>query len=121
MTAQAFLAVTLAALGLLFLLFAVLFAMKKEKACGLIAGFNALTKQQQAQYDRAAIARDYKKLFILWTAAAFVCAGLCLILGWIAYIAFFALLLATAAPHMHLWAEKAFAKYKIATDRKDDP
>jgi len=113
MTANECLAITLFGLGLVFLLFAVLFFRKKEKACGLIAGFNSMTERQQAQYDRAAIARDYGRLFALWTAGAFLFALLCLFFGWIPFALAMALLLLSLIPHMHLWAENAFKKYKI--------
>lgn len=113
MSGKAFMAITLTFLGLVFLIFAVLFAWKKEKACGLIAGFNSMTESQQAQYDRAAIARDYGRLFAWWTAGAFLFAVLSLIWGWIPFIAAWALLILSTAPHMHLWAENAFKKYKI--------
>lgn len=113
MTANVFAALTLAFMGVVFLIFAVLFAVRKEKACQLIAGFNSMTESQQAQYDQAAIARDYGRLFTCWTVGAFLFAGLCLIWGWIPFWAAFALLIASTAPHMHLWAEKAFEKYKI--------
>ena len=107
------LAITLAAMGLLFLVFALLFFCRKEKACMLIAGFNSMTERQQAQYDRAAIARDYGRLFAWWSVGAFSFAGLTLLFGWLPYIAAFALWIVSLIPHMHLWAENAFAKYKM--------
>lgn len=113
MAENVFFAVTLVFLGAVFLIFAVLFAVRKEKACQLIAGFNSMTERQQLQYDQKAIARDYGRLFAAWTIGAFFFAGLCLIWGWIPFGAAFALLIATTVPHMHLWAENAFKKYKI--------
>ena len=113
MTENAVPAISLAALGLIFLVFTVLFFVRKEKACGLIAGFNSLPRQRQVQYDRAAIARDYGKLFAAWTAGAFLFAGLCLLFGWVPYMIAFVLLMASVIPRMHLWAENAFKKYKI--------
>ena len=61
--ANEILAITLAATGAVFLVIAALFFQRKEKACNLIAGFNAMTEKEQARYDRAAIARDYGRLF----------------------------------------------------------
>lgn len=113
MSRNLILCIILASTGLLFLLFSVLFSVRKEKACGLIAGFNALTEKQQAQYDRAAIARDYARLFAAWTVGAFLFAVLCLFFGWVPFCIAFSLLIASTASHMHLWAENAFAKYKI--------
>lgn len=114
MTANVYLALILAFLGLVFLVFWVLFAVRKERACGLIAGFNSLPKKRQAQYDRAAIARDYKRLFTGWTVGAFLLALACIWLGWWAFGAAMALLILSLIPHMHLWAENAFQKYKIS-------
>lgn len=107
------LAIILAATGVLFLIFAIVFAVKKEKACKLIGGFNFLTEEQQARYDRAAIARDYQKLFTWWTAGAFVFAVLSLWLAWWAMGAAFALFLFSIGKDMHIYADKAFEKYKI--------
>ena len=99
--------------GALFLVFAVIFAVKKEKACRLIGGFNCFTEAQQARYDRAAIARDYKKMFTVWAVGAFVGGVLCLWLGWWAFGAAMALFLFSIGKDMHIYADKAFEKYKI--------
>ena len=107
------LAIILAAAGTLFLIFAVIFAARKEKACRLIGGFNFFTEERQAKYDRAAIARDYQKLFMRWTAGAFLFAVLALWLAWWALGAAFLPFLISLGREMHLDAEKAFKKYKI--------
>ncbi len=107
------LAIILALTGVLFGAFAVIFAVKKEKACKLIGGFNFFTEAQQAQYDKTAIAKDYQKLFTIWTIGAFVFALLCLWLDWWAFGAAFILFLFTLGKDMHIYAEKAFEKYKI--------
>ena len=107
------LAIILAAAGVLFLIFAIIFAVKKEKACKLIGGFNFLTEEQQARYDRAAIARDYQKLFTWWTVGAFVFAALCLWFTWWAMGAAIALFLFSIGKDMHIYADKAFEKYKL--------
>ena len=107
------LAITLAAMGAVFLVFAVLFFRRKERACALIAGFNAMTEKEHARYDRAAIARDYGRLFAAWAAGAFVFAGLALLWGWISFGVAAALLIFSVIPRMHLWPENAFRQYKI--------
>ena len=107
------LAMILAATGVLFLIFAVIFAVQKEKACRLIGGFNFFTEAQQARYDKAAIARDYQKLFAGWTVGAFLFAALCLWLSWWALGAALILFLISIGKEMHIDAEKAFEKYKI--------
>ena len=107
------LAVILAAAGALFLVFAIIFAVRKDKACKLVGGFNFFTKAQQARYDKAAIARDYQKLMTGWTIGAFLFAILCLWLDWWAFGAAFVLFLISLSKEMHIDAEKAFEKYKI--------
>ena len=107
------LAIILASTGVLFLIFAVVFAVKKEKACRLIGGFNFFTEAQQARYDQAAIARDYQKLFTWWTVGAFLFAVLALWLSWWAIGAAFILFLISIGREMHIDVEKAFEKYKI--------
>ena len=95
------LALMLAFMGAVFLIFALLFARKKENACNLIAGFNTMTEAQKAQYDRAAIARDHGKLFAWWTGGAFLFSGLTFFFGWIPFAAAWALLIASLVPHIH--------------------
>ena len=107
------LAITLAATGAVFLVIAALFFRRKEKACNLIAGFNAMTEKEQARYDRAAIARDYGRLFAAWAAGAFVFAVLTLWWGWVPFCIAIALLILSLIPRMHLWPENAFRQYKI--------
>ncbi len=107
------LAIILAATGGLFLIFAIVFAVRKEKACSLIGGFNYLTEAQQAWYDKTAIAKDYQRLFTLWTAGAFLFAVLALWLAWWEMGAAFVLFLFSIGKDMHIYADKAFEKYKI--------
>ncbi|MBR5110975.1 MAG: DUF3784 domain-containing protein [Clostridia bacterium] len=107
------LSLNLALMGAIFLIFAVIFAVKKEKACKLISGFNFFTEAQQAKYDRARIVRDYFKLFRILTAVMFIGAALCLWLGWWAYGASIAAMLFLLFRDFHLDAEKAFEKYKL--------
>ena len=107
------LAIILASCGVLFLIFAMIFAVKKEKACKLIGGFNWFTEEQQARYDRPRIARDYQRLFTIWAVGAFAFAPLCLWLAWWAFGAAFLLFLFSLGKDMHIDAEKAFEKYKL--------
>ena len=108
------LAIVLALAGGLFGAFAVAFAVKKEKACKLIGGFNFFTEAQQAQYDRAALARDYQKMFTWWTAGAFVFAILTLFLGWWGFGAALLAFVVSIGSQFHYDPEKAFQKYKIS-------
>ena len=106
----------LAFTGLLFLVFAIIFAVKKEKACRLIGGFNFLTEEQQAQYDRPRIARDYRNLFFTLAAVMFLGA---LAAPWLHYWALggaFGLMLVLIFRGWRPYADEAFAKYKLHPD-----
>ena len=107
------LALDLCFIGLIFLIFTIIFAVRKEKACKLISGFNFFTEAQQAQYDKAQLARDYFKLFRTLTIVVFAGAVLCLVLGWPAFVAAIAAMLFLVFRDFHINAEKAFEKYKL--------
>ncbi|MBR6186225.1 MAG: DUF3784 domain-containing protein [Clostridia bacterium] len=107
------LSLCLAFLGLLFSAFAFVFAVRKEKACSLIGGFNFFTEAQQKQYDRARIARDYQKLFIILALVMFAGAAAGLFLGWWAFGASIGAMLVLLFRDFHLFAEDAFKKYKL--------
>ena len=107
------LALDLCFIGLIFLIFTIIFAVRKEKACKLISGFNFFTEAQQAQYDKARLARDYFKLFRTLTIVVFAGAALCLVLGWPAFVAAIAVLLFLLFRVFHVDPEKAFEKYKL--------
>ncbi len=107
------LALDLCFMGLIFLVFAIVFAVRKEKACNLIGGFSFFTEAQQAQYDKARLARDYFKLFRTLTIVVFVGAALCLVLGWWAFAAAIVIMLILVFRDFHINPEKAFEKYKL--------
>ena len=107
------LALDLCFIGLIFLIFTIIFFFFKEKACKLISGFNFFTEAQQAQYDKARLARDYFKLFRTLTIVVFAGAVLCLVLGWPAFVATIAILLFLVFRDFHINPEKAFEKFKL--------
>ncbi|MBR3019224.1 MAG: DUF3784 domain-containing protein [Clostridia bacterium] len=107
------LSLNLALMGVIFLIFAVIFAVRKAKACKLIGGFNFFTEAQQAKYDCARIVRDYFKLFCILTAVMFIGSILCLWLSWWAYGVSIAAMLFLLFRDFHIYAEKAFEKYKL--------
>ena len=107
------LALCLSFMGLVFLIFAIVFAVKKEKACKLIGGFNFFTEAQQAKYDKARLARDYCKLFVWLTVVVLIGAVLSLFLGWPAFVAAIAAMLFLVFRDFHINPEKAFEKYKL--------
>ena len=107
------LALDLCLMGLIFLTFAIIFAVRKENACKLIGGFNFFTEAQQAKYDKTRLARDYFQLFRMLTIVVFAGAALCLVLGWPAFVAAVAAMLFLVFRDFHMNPEKAFEKYKL--------
>ena len=110
---NAALCLCLALMALLFSAFAAVFAAQKEKACRLIGGFNFFTEEQQKQYDRARIAKDYQKQFTVIAAVLFCGAGASLFLGWWAFGPAIAAMLFLLFRDFHLFADEAFKKYKL--------
>ena len=110
---NAALSLCLALMGLLYAAFAVVFAVRKEKACALLAGFNDFTEAQQKQYDRARIARDQMKKFIALAGVTLLGAALCPLLGWWAFGAAMAGMLILLFWDFHIYAEDAYKKYKF--------
>ena len=104
---------SLAMLGGVFLVFGVLFAALKERSMGLISGFNMLTPEEQAGYDRKAIARDFSRMFFTWALVLLIGAALAWFFGWIPAVIALAVWVALLIPEMHLSVEKAFGKYKL--------
>ena len=91
---------------------ALLFACMKERAAGLLAGFNELSKQEQAAYDRAWIARDNRNIYLLSAAAMLAGAIGSLLLSGFFAVAAYAIWLFLQFRGFHWDARKAYAKYK---------
>lgn len=51
-----------------FLVIGVLFAIFKEKAAKFVSGFNSLSKEEQALYDKAYLSRDVRNQCFAWSA-----------------------------------------------------
>lgn len=51
---------------ILFMIIGVLFAVLKEKAAQFVSGFNLLSKEEQALYDKAYISRDIRNQCFTW-------------------------------------------------------
>jgi hypothetical protein len=96
-----------------FLLFALLFTLLKEKGAMLISGFNTLPQKERALYDAAKLSRDQRNAFLLWALIFGVGAVLAYFLTQYLAIAAFAVWLVVFFRDVHLDAGKAFAKYKL--------
>ena len=92
---------------------ALIFCIGKEKATGLLAGFNDLPEKERALYDRARMAKDSAGDFAVWALIMFIGA---LVSQWIstyAAIVAYVVWLVLLFKDMHLDARKAFQKYLL--------
>ncbi|AWK52969.1 hypothetical protein DIC82_19105 [Clostridium beijerinckii] len=96
----------------IFLLIGMIFLILKEKACGLISGYNTKTKEEREEYDEARLSKDERRFFFIYAMIYLIGAVLSLFGGavcfWIAFVVWFVLFI----KNVHLDAEKAFGKYK---------
>ena len=101
-----------AILSLLFFLFGIVFMVLKEKAALLLSGFNALSKEERAQYDQVKMSRDQRNAFFLW--AIILAMGYLCSLYMTKYCSYIALMiwLILFLKDVHLDVDKAFGKYK---------
>ena len=51
---------------LLFLIFALIFTILKDKAAILISGFNSISKDQREMYDQKKMSKDQRNAFLIW-------------------------------------------------------
>ena len=84
--------------SIIFLLLALLFTLLKEKA---------------TIYDTKRMSKDYRNMFLIWTAILGVGALLCLLISTYLAIPTFIIFLIVALKDVHLDEEKAFGKYKL--------
>ncbi|MCH5287376.1 MAG: DUF3784 domain-containing protein [Christensenellaceae bacterium] len=92
---------------------ALLFACMKERAAGLLAGFNELPAQEQLAYDRTRIARDNRDCYLLSAAAMLAGAIGSLLLSGLFAVAAYAIWLFLQFRCFHWDARRAYAKYKL--------
>lgn len=99
-------------LCVVFLLFALLFTLLKEKGAMLVSGFNTMSKEERALYDTAKLSKDQRNTFLIWAIILGVGAVLAYCLT--QYIAIIAVVvwLVVFFKDIHLDSAKAFGKYK---------
>ena len=90
-----------------------LFGCVKERAVGLLAGFNELSKEEQRGYDRARIARDTGSSYLLSAAVMLIGAIGSLLVSGLFAVAAYAVWLVIQFRGFHWDARKAYRKYKI--------
>jgi len=99
-------------IGIMFVLFSLFFFIKKEKSVFLIAGFNTLSEEEQAQYDTERLARDTAKLLLVGGLISLVGAIPTFFIGnWVAIIVF-GVWLIWMLHDFHWTIEKGYSKYK---------
>ncbi len=98
--------------SLLFCLFALIFTFLKGKSAMLISGFNTLSKEQRASYDKEKMCKDQRNTFLLWSVILGTGAILSYFISEYAAPAAFAVWLVVFFKDVHLDEEKAFGKYK---------
>lgn len=96
-----------------FFIIGVLFAIFKAKATKFVSGFNSLSKEEQALYDREYISRDIRNQCFIWSAIMFVGAILSyFVTAYMAILAFVVWLILFFR-QVHFDNHKAFEKYLL--------
>lgn len=91
----------------------VLFAVFKEKAAKFVSGFNSLSKEEQALYDKAYVSRDIRNQFFLWAVIMLIGAVLSYFLTPYMAIPVFVIWLFLFFKNVHFDTHKAFKKYLL--------
>ncbi len=100
-------------MAVIFLILALIFEIKKEKATILVAGFNGLPKMERETYDNLKISLHYRNLFLLWVLIYLVAMVLCLfVLPQFVCVAYIIWII-SFAQNTHLDPRTAFDKYKL--------
>jgi hypothetical protein len=96
-----------------FAIIGVLFAIFKEKATKFVSGFNSLSKEEQALYNRAYISRDTRNQCFVWATIMLIGAALSYFLTPYMAILAFIIWLVLFFKEVHFDAHKAFEKYLL--------
>lgn len=96
-----------------FLIIGILFAVFKEKSVRFISGFNFLSKEEQAKYDRAHIARDMRNSCFIWAAVMLAGAVLCFLLTPYMAIGAYLVWSILVFREIHFDVYKAYEKYLL--------
>lgn len=100
-------------LCMMFVLFALLFTILKEKGAMLISGFNTMPREKRELYDKTKMSTDQRNAFLIWAKILGTGAVLSYCVTKYMAIIVFALWLVVFFKDVHLDAEKAFEKYKL--------
>ena len=100
-------------MSVVFLIFALIFTLLKEKVAMLISGFNTFSKEERALYDQKQLSLDQRNDFLIW-AGILICGALLsyFVYGVLSYGALIVWLF-VFLKDVHIDSEKAFGKYKM--------
>ena len=96
-----------------FSIIGVLFAIFKEKAAKFVSGFNSLSKEEQALYDKAYISRDIRNQCFIWAVIMLIGAVLSYFLSPYMSIPTFVIWLILFFKDVHFDTHKALEKYLL--------
>ncbi len=108
-----YLALALAVLAAVFFLLGLVFAVRKEKACSLISGFNFKSREERQKYDLKRMSADQRNFFLLCGGILLLGAGLTFFFGAVLFGLTLVVWLVLFFSGVHLDDEKAFGKYRI--------
>ncbi len=101
----------------IFLFFAIIFAILKEKVTTLITAFNTMPRHEQEKYNKLKISESYRNSFLIWATCFFVGAVLSYFMGGYIIIPTFAvwllILLKDYRKKYNGNPQKAFEKYLL--------
>lgn len=96
-----------------FAVIGVLFAILKERAAKFVSGFNSLSKEEQALYDKARISRDIRSQCFTWTAIMLIGALLSYFLSPYMAVPTFIIWFVLFSKDIHFDNHKAFEEYLL--------
>lgn len=96
-----------------FLIMGVLFAIFKEKATRFVSGFNSLSEEEQALYDKAYISRDIRNQCFTWSAIMLIGSALSYFVTSHMAIPAFIIWGILFFKEVHVDTHKAFKKYLL--------
>ena len=98
---------------ILFMIIGVLFAVLKEKAAQFVSGFNLLSKEEQALYDKAYISRDIRNQCFTWAVIMLIGAVLSYFFSPYMAVPAFVIWIVLFFKEVHFDTYKAFEKYLV--------
>lgn len=106
------LTMTSSVLSLIFIFIGLIFAIFKEKACILIAGFNFKSKEEREEFDQLKLSVDQRNFFLICGGIFLAGTGVTALWSQAAFWIFVVIWLVYFFSQVHLNPERAFEKYK---------